>query len=283
MRRSLTIILFGMLSCLINPLPLLGKSNPPPLIPIHDLMEHPLIDNVVISPDGKSIAALYNVDNRIMVLVKDITDDNSEPVVINVYNHDVKWIRWANSHRIIAGALIEGGLYDDFYVLVVMDKTGDNMRHLIKQTKLGGVIDILPDDPENVLIEVLNFPNPFPEVYKVSIGNQSKEWRVQTSRFNISHWITDADGTVKMGIGTLSDRYLLDAEVAEGEWKTIIENDYFKDPLFSPLCIGKSEIAYVLSTHEHDKAALYEYDIATQTFCKQLFKHDIVDVDDIYY
>jgi dipeptidyl aminopeptidase/acylaminoacyl peptidase len=283
MRKILVPLSMAIFSCLFV-LPVLGAGDAPVLIPIHDLMQDPLIDDVKISPDGKSIAALYNNNDRIMILVKDLESEGAEPVVINVLNHNVKWVDWASNKRIIAGALVEGGLWNNYYALVVMDKDGKNMRHLISDFSIGNIIDLLPDDPDHVLVEELNMEHPyFPEVYKVSIGNERKEARIQESILNVDHWITDANGNVRMGIGYLPDRMIVGVKTARGEWRTIIDNNYLKTPLFNPLAIGKKGIAYVLSRHESDKAALYEYDIETQRFVRQLFKHEAVDIDDIYY
>jgi dipeptidyl aminopeptidase/acylaminoacyl peptidase len=283
MRIRLIVLFLGILYC-SNVSPAQGKTDQPARIPVHDLMQDPLIDDVKISPDGKIIAALYNNNDRIMVLVKDLTVDNSEPVIINVLNHDVKWLEWANNQRIITGTVVEGGIWHDYYALVVMDRDGKNIRHLISDYSMGNLIDLLPDDPDHVLVEELNINNlDYPEVYKVSVGNERKEWRVQDSRANIDHWITDANGNVRMGIGYLSDRMIIDAKMADGSWRTISANHYIKDYQYYPLAIGKNDIAYVLSYHENDKAALYEYNIDTQTFGRQLFKHDLVDITDIYY
>jgi dipeptidyl aminopeptidase/acylaminoacyl peptidase len=282
--REILIILFLVIPYCFNALPAQGGTDPLARIPVRDLMQDPLIDDVKISPDGKTIASLYNHNDRIMVLVKDLMVDNSEPVLINVLNHDVKWINWANNQRIIAGTIVEEGIWHEYYALVVMDKDGKNMRHLISDFSIGNLIDLLPDDPDHVLVEELNTSNQvYPEVYKVSIGKERKEHRVQTSRFNIDHWIADANGEVRMGLGYLSDRMVIDAKMEDGNWKTISENRYLKDFQFYPLAIGKRGIAYVLSYHETDKAALYEYHIETQTFGRQLFKHDLVDISDIHY
>jgi dipeptidyl aminopeptidase/acylaminoacyl peptidase len=281
--RTIIILFFGILYC-FNVFPVQGQTSSTSRTPVHDLTQSPLIDDVKISPDGKTVAALYNNNDRIMVLVKDIATDNSEPIIINVLNHDVKWIEWANNRRIIAGTVVESGIWHDYYALVVMDKDGKNMRHLISDYSIGNLIDLLPDDPDHVLVEELNIKNQyFPEVYKVSLGNERKEQRIQESRFNIEHWITDANGSIRMGVGYLPDRMIIDAKTADGNWKTICESRYLKDYQFSPLAIGKKGIAYVLSHHENDKAALYEYNIETQSFGRQLFKHDQVDVNDIYY
>jgi len=261
-----------------------GKTDTPDRIPVRDLMREPLVSGLEISPDGKTVASLYNKDDRIMVLVKDLDAADSEPVVINVLNHNVKWIKWASNRRIIAGAIVEEGIWQDYYALVVMDKDGKNMRHLISDYSIGNLIDLLPDDPDHVLVEELNIDNQvFPEVYKVYLGNESKELRVQESRFNIDHWITDGNGDVRMGVGYLSDRMIIDAKMSDGSWKTISQNRYLRDSQCYPLAVGKKGIAYVLSYHETDKAALYEYDIETQKFGRQLFKHDVVDIEDIYY
>jgi dipeptidyl aminopeptidase/acylaminoacyl peptidase len=277
------ILFFGILYCL-NVFPVHGQTISPSRIPVHDLMQSPLIDDVKISPDGKTVAALYNNNDRIMVLVKDLATENPEPVIINVLNHDVKWVDWANNQRLIAGTVVEGGIWHDFYALVVMDKDGKNMRHLISDYSMGNRIYLLPEDPDHVLVEELNAQNLyFPEVYKVSVGNKRSEQRVQGSRLNIEHWITDANGNVKIGYGYLADGMIIDAKMADGNWKTIKENRYLRDPWLTPLAIGKTGMAYVLSYHENDKAALYEYNIETQSFGRQLFKHDQVDINDIYY
>ncbi|MBN1625594.1 MAG: S9 family peptidase [Deltaproteobacteria bacterium] len=282
-----TLRLTGLLLALVYPLSVLtvqGGTEKPERIPVYNLMQDPLVSGVEISPDGKTIAALFNKNDRIMVLVKDLELADSEPVIINVLNHNVKWIKWANDRRIIAGAIVEEGIWQDYYALVVMDKDGKNMRHLISDYSIGNLIDLLPDDPDYVLVEELNIDNQvFPEVYKVCVGNENRKWRILESRFNIDHWITDGNDDVRMGVGYLSDRMVIDAKMPDGSWKTIDENRYLKDPQYYPLAVGKNGVAYVLSYHETDKAALYEYYIETQKFGRQLFKHDAVDIEDIYY
>lgn len=282
MRNSL-FLFFLSLFC-FNSLTAYAESKPLALIPVHDLMQDPLVNRVCISPDGKTVAGLYNYNDRIVIFIKNLTTD-TEPKFINVENHNVKWIRWKSNERIIAGTLVEKGLWRDYYALVVMDKNGDNMRHLISDYKIGNIIDILPDDPDHVLVEEIDLTvmNPYPEVFKVSVGKNFDETRIQQSRFNIDHWITDANGNVRIGVAWLSDKRIIEVKTADGSWKTLNDRNYVKDPLFEPLAIGKNGIAYVLSRHENDKAALYEYDIEKQTFGRQLFKHDLVDVDDVYY
>jgi dienelactone hydrolase len=283
MLKKLFISLMGIYCC-FNTLPALGETGPPDRIPIGELAQDPLIDGVKISPDGRSVAALYNQDNRILVLVKDLSVENSEPISVNVLNHDVKSIEWASDERLIAGTVVEDGIWQGYYALVVMDKDGKNMRHLISDYSLGNLIDLLPGDPDHVLVEELNISNQlYPEVYKVSIGNKRDETLVQHSRFNIGHFLTDANGDVKMGIGYLTDRVIIDAKMPNGIWKTIHNAEYLNDFHFYPQAIGKNGIAYVLSYHESNTAALYEYNIESQTFGRKLFSHDQVDIDGIYY
>ena len=199
MSKRLIISFLWIFYC-FNIFPALGETDPPVPIPIRDLMQDPLIDDVKISPDGRSIAALYNHNDRILVLINDLSVDNSEPILVNVLNHDVKSIDWASEERIIAGTVVEEGIRHDYYALVVMDKDGKNMRHLISDYSLGNLIDLMPDDPDHVLVEELNISNQvFPEVYKVSIGRKRREKLIQRSRTNVGNWITDANGEVKMG------------------------------------------------------------------------------------
>lgn len=283
MLKKLLIPFLGIFFC-FNIHPALGEAVPSARIPIRDLMQDPLIDDVKISPDGKTVAALYNQNDSILVLVKDLSADNSEPILINVLNHDVKSIDWIGEERIIAGTVVEEGIWHDYYALVVMDKDGKNMRHLINDYSIGNLIDLLPDDPDHVLVEELNISNQvYPEVYKVSTGKKRKEELVQRSRLNIGHWLADANGEVRMGVGYLSDRMIIDAKMTDGSWKTVHNARYLYDFHFYPQVIGKSGIAYVLSYHESDRAACYEYHIETQTFGRRLFKHDQVDIDGIYY
>lgn len=281
--RNLLIILFVVTFCSFISFPAYSEPKPSTLVPIYDLMQDPLINNVCISPDGNTIAALYNINDSIVILIKDLTTDD-EPVFIDVENHDVKWLMWKSSEHLMAGTLVEKGIWEDYYALVVMDKNGENMRHLLSSNTVGSVIDILPDDPDHVLVEELSFDHMvFPEVYKVSIDKFRNERCIQHSIFNVHHWMTDANGNVKMGIGWLQDKIIVRAKMEDGSWKIINESDYVKDPLFDPMAIGKNGTAYVLSRHENDTASLYEYDIETQTFGRQLFKHDLVDLDNVFY
>jgi dipeptidyl aminopeptidase/acylaminoacyl peptidase len=283
MFKRLTILFLWLYCCLHIP-HALAETDPSARIPIRDLMQAPLIDGVRISPDGKTVAALYNHNDRIVVLVKDLSVDSSEPTLINVLNHDVKSIDWASDERIIAGTVVEGGIWHGYYALVVMDKDGKNMRHLISDYSIGSLIDLLPDDPGHVLVEELNVSNQvYPEVYKVSIGKKRKEKRVQGSRTNIGHWLADGNGDVRMGVGYLSDRMVIDAKMPDGSWRTVHNAGYLDDFHFYPQAIGKKGVAYVLSYHESEKAALYEYHIESQTFGRRLFGHDLVDVDGVYY
>jgi dipeptidyl aminopeptidase/acylaminoacyl peptidase len=283
MFKKLTILIQILLYSFSIP-PVFAQTDQLAPIPVHDLMKSPLVSDVKISPDGQSVAALYNNNDRIMVLVKDLTTDNSEPTVINVLNHNVKWVEWANNNRIIAGTVVEGGIWHDFYMPIVMDKGGKNMRHLISDLSACDRIYLLPGDPDHVLVEERNAQNLYyPEVYKVSVGNRKSEQRIQESRLNIEHWIIDANGDIKMGYGYLADGMIIDAKMADGSWKTIKKNRYLIDPWMTPLAIGKTGNAYVLSYHETDKAALYEYNIETQSFVRLLYKHEQVDVSDIYY
>jgi dipeptidyl aminopeptidase/acylaminoacyl peptidase len=76
---------------------------------------------------------------------------------------------------------------------------------------------------------------------------------------------------------------IIDAKMSDGSWKTIHNAGYLYDFHFYPQAIGKTGIAYVLSYHESDKAALYEYHIESQTFGRQLLRYDEVDIDGISY
>jgi dipeptidyl aminopeptidase/acylaminoacyl peptidase len=76
---------------------------------------------------------------------------------------------------------------------------------------------------------------------------------------------------------------IIEAKMPDGSWKTINNARYLNDSHFYPLAIGKTGIAYVLSYHSGDTAALYEYHMASQTFGRQLLKHDQVDIDGVYY
>ena len=271
-----------MLVSLCFSLSVAAASQSTTLISLHEFVQNPIISDVKISPDGKSIAALHNVNDHIMVLVKDISAPDAATRIINVYNHDVRWIDWANNQQIIAGTLVEEGMWGDAYLLALIDKNKGDMRYLLEHLQFGNVIDTLPNDPENVLVEVFS-GSPYPDVFKVSIGSKKHYERIEPSRFNINHWITDAGGNARIGLGRLPRKLIIDAKGADGRWDTIRQVDFLEDPVFYPLVINRSNIAYVLSRHESDTAALYEYDLNARAFGKRLLENEMVDIDGLYY
>jgi dipeptidyl aminopeptidase/acylaminoacyl peptidase len=263
-------------------------------IPIYDLMKNPKISSVKISPDGKAIVALFDVDDRSMVMVKQLDSDNP-PHIIDVYNNDVQWVQWANNKRIIAGTTIERGEWRDTYEYVVMDDNGNNMRYLTTKDQPGRIINMLPNDPEHILMEVWTRPVSFQTLLefggvrsgnrmglnKVSVNKRKPLRRIEMRYF--SRWIVDKEGSPKIGVRFFPKKSVIKVKDSDGDWETIREIKYFKDPVFIPVAVDMNNIAYVLSRHENDKAGLYEFNLDTLKFGKLLFQHDLVDVGGIFF
>ena len=254
-----------------------GESMSIKTIPLEDFFKNPEKSSFQLSPNGKFISYMkpWNDGNRMMnVFVKEI-GSSKEVRITSASERSLYGYFWINDSR-IAYVQDKGG--DENIHIYAVDIDGQNNIDLTPFDNIQArITDDLEDNP-NFMLVALNKRNPqVHDVYRLNVNNGDLEL-VAENPGNISSWMTDNDG--KLRIATTTDGVttsLLYRENETDEFKSILTTD-FKESV-SPLYFTfDNKNIYVSSNRNRDKSAIYKFDLEEVQETDLIFEHNQVDV-----
>ncbi|MGD8345715.1 MAG: prolyl oligopeptidase family serine peptidase [Lysobacterales bacterium] len=271
-------------------------------LPLDHFFKNPEFAGFQLSPDGKRLAAMVNLNGRMNLAVIDLATRKSQAVT-NIKRQDVSGFMWANNDRLLFFMDKDG---NESFGIFAVNADGSYPRTLVEppeamarsgrasEIRIVQVLDILEDEPEWVLVQSNERRASNPDVFKLNImtegqsrgplGSGSNTQLVQRNPGNVAGWFTDWDGNLigasfqdglNVGFMMLTDR-------ENDTWETVLETR-FDEPGFAPAAItGDGVHGYVTSNltpdgKARDKAALYEYNFETREFGDLVYEHDVVD------
>ncbi|PCK05167.1 MAG: S9 family peptidase [Alteromonadaceae bacterium] len=202
-----------------------AEAKPKKALPVEYFGNLPDASRLTLSPDGKKMAAIirFDVDDTKGSAVQVVDFDTGEKKMVLFTDNTkyfINWMRWKDSRTLLVATYFPDKRNDflgfrtyrsktrEGRLLIVDTKTGEVRRPFKKvflnkfkvlPSWLSGVVDILPDDPEHILMMMPNFRGGYYSViYKVNIFNQRTRV-VQRSQGNISGWETDRQHRVRIG------------------------------------------------------------------------------------
>ncbi|RKZ33840.1 MAG: hypothetical protein DRQ37_08430, partial [Gammaproteobacteria bacterium] len=260
-------------------------------LPLDYFFKNPEFAGFQISPNGKELAAMVNLNGRMNLAVIDLKTRKARAIT-SVTTQDVSGFLWATNERILFFMDKDGS---ESFGIFAVNTDGSMPRTLVEPLasviKSGGksklrivqVLDILEDDPKRVLVSSNERRAAYPDVFRMNIMN-GKSMLVERNPGDITNWFTDWDGNL-MGAAfqdELEVGFMLLRNPKEDEWETIARAR-FDEPSFMVAGIsGDGERGYVSSNltpegEARDKSAIYEYNFKTKTFGKLVYEHPVVD------
>lgn len=254
--------------------------------PLEHISMMPVVSAPDISPDGKHILSMAVIDGVQTAVVSKYGDREITPIIkLSGKRERVEDATWVNNDKIIVTASFPKKYGKSFYRIYrpyIVDKDGKNM----KQVKLKnswrhrsadyisdiGMLAVLPDDPDHILITSLSKRDDTPAVFKYNV-NTGKAEKVVSSSDEITSWFSNRDGEVLLGSKNRYDRaekktyveifYRPDTDTSD--WSSLGEFLIGNGSTFSPILMTDDKKSfYVLSNLESDKTVIQNYDIATK-------------------
>ncbi len=264
---TLLIILMLMSSCA-------PKEEMSRVIPMEDFFKNPEVTGFSLSPDGSHLAFVKPWKTRLNVFVRKVGEDK-ETRVSGATERDISGYFWANNNRI---GFIQDKGGDENFNLYAVDIDGTEEKALTPFEKVRvQVVDELKNDEDHILISMNRRDARVFDVYRIDINSGELEMIAQNPG-NITGWMTDHDGNLRIAITTDGVNTSVLYRDTEKEDFQILITTNFKETL-SPLFFSfDNKNLYVASNLGRDKTAVYEYDIAKKETTKLLFEHDEVDV-----
>ena len=285
--RTVAVFLVGLL--------LADASMAAQQIPVEDFFKRSGFSSFQLSPNGKYMAAITPIAERRNIAVIDL-ETREAKAITGVTDRDISGYVWANDDRILFFMDKDG---NESFGIFAVNKDGSRPRTLIEpaETQIKGgsrivrsasVINLLDDDPDHVLVAV-------PRIYQDTVVQDVKKMNILSGRSSmvernpgdISAWITKYVGDIVGAVASIEDETrILWRKSPQDEWSRLIKFDSTAGG-FYPAWINKdASKLYVSSTvtpdgKERDKAAIYRYDLETNTLGELVFEHDTVDVSGV--
>jgi dipeptidyl aminopeptidase/acylaminoacyl peptidase len=223
-----------------------AEAPAPSTIPLQAFATLPAIQQPRLSPDGRSVALVQNVDGKSYVVV---TSFGAKPKVVLHTDNDkytLTWVRWAGNERLLIGARYpeeRRGVRTVETRLIAIDRDGGNLKgdltnalrrsFLERPTYLpqfqDRIIGTVPGEPDTVLLAFASKAPGQPDVYRLDVRS-GRSQLVQHHLGGVHYWMADAQGEVRLGIGAIgtTQRVLVKPPASAGrspEWTTLASHD----------------------------------------------------------
>jgi dipeptidyl aminopeptidase/acylaminoacyl peptidase len=188
-----------------------ATSNATEPLPISAYGNLPKTSQVKLSPDGKNLALIKNVQGTLVLMTYSFISGEKQHL-LKADNIEVRlnWYAWANNDVILVSAAYtskikstkytETRLYrydlsqNDGLTLLVKPK---NIKKEINAQFQDNVISFLPEKPDKILIAIAFEKANFPSVYEVDVRTKKRR-RVQKFKSYTVDWFADQQGKVRI-------------------------------------------------------------------------------------
>ena len=198
-------------------------KNKAPLIPMEDFFRNPEKSSFKISPNGDHIAYMKPWETRMNVFVMDIKT-KIEIRLTTSKERGIYGFAWLNNNRIVY-VKDEGG--NENMHLYAVDIDGSNEIDLTPfEDVQARIIDDLEEDEDYIIIGLNKRDKKIHDPYRININNGDIEL-IAENPGNISSWMTDHDGKLRIAItsdGVNTSILYRDSEA--DEFESILTTDF---------------------------------------------------------
>ncbi len=289
MKKILLILILSLVTCL-------GYAKTPSLN--YEQYGHlPMMTKARVSPDGSLVAAVFNNEDGPSIVVSNFGSNDLETIVKLKKSQDrIDTIYWANNDRLIISASYATSGFGDRYRisrLFSVNKDGTDLIEIKRNLKKDApdwlkrmsprLISSLPNDSNNILVQLYNREDKAPSVFKVNIYKNDFV-KVFANKYNVHSWGVNKEGEVVFGYGLDEDDKTNETQTfwfkseESNDWQLLHKKKYYEKETFVPLLVEDDKV-YVLSDHKTGLNALWLYDIKSGTFDKLIYSHDKYDLN----
>jgi len=248
-------------------------------IPLENFFKNPKKTAFQLSPDGKYVSFLQPYKNYMNVYVQKI-EGGKVTRISSETGYNISFHCWGNNDEIV----YMKNDPEKGTSLFVVNKEGEKFRELLSEGQLRlKVINSSRIVDNQLLISMNKRDSTFFDAYKLDI--KSGELKLaEENPGNISQWIADEDGKIKLAIASNGDtESLLYRQTESAPFKPVITYSFKSKIAPIGFSASKKHLIYALSNYKRDKMALVEINGLSGKEERVIFSHDSVDVSDAGY
>ena len=280
-------------------------ANTAPQLPVEAFASIPDVSSVQLSPNGKKIASVVRVDQAklkgTVVSIQDIeTGEKSIPLHTDNQKFVILSLQWANDNILLISAKFPANRYGTPTTetrLVKYDLTTKKTSSVLPRSVLdrlnwipqhqGQIIDLMPDDPDNILLSLDGMGENVGEdsVLKVNL-TQGKSSYTQNAKKKIISWITDRQHKVRISIYNDDTEYRIYEQAEQkSDSRLLWTFKAFSEDTVWPLGFDADpNILYVRAYHQGFEA-IFKVNLTDPNLTKELvYANEATDVEgDLLY
>ncbi|MGI2047842.1 alpha/beta hydrolase family protein [Shewanella oncorhynchi] len=280
-------------------------ANTAPQLPVEAFASIPDVSSVQLSPNGKKIASVVRVDQAklkgTVVSIQDIeTGEKSIPLHTDNQKFVILSLQWANDNILLISAKFPANRYGTPTTetrLVKYDLTTKKTSSVLPRSVLdrlnwipqhqGQIIDLMPDDPDNILLSLDGMGENVGEdsVLKVNLA-QGKSSYTQNAKKKIISWITDRQHKVRISIYNDDTEYRIYEQAEQkSDSRLLWTFKAFSEDTVWPLGFDTDpNILYVRAYHQGFEA-IFKVNLTDPNLTKELvYANEATDVEgDLLY
>ena len=247
----------------------------------------PVIRDVRVSPDGREVMILRAASKEGPYVLEIYPTDNlgAEPVRFGGGKTELQWARWVSNGYLVVSAGKDVKVGNRFergsrQAIVRSDGTGDWQE--VDPDRSVSILDILPDDPDRILIVTDNNANDIPDVVSYNIRTGARRTVHRGNETVPGGFDVDYDGEVRIASAYdyADNAFKVWArKKGSGKWilvRTILPSnrEIFEVLGFDP---DRPNHLIVLANNGEDTAGIYYMDMDTLNLSDRLFGHPDYD------
>ena len=256
-------------------------------LPVEAFGNLPEISQVKLSPDGNKMAYIRIIDGSTFIAVTDLIKFKTKYVVrTDNQKFKIGWLRWANNDMLLVSADYpvsrRNVKYKEARLLKVkVDGSAPPENVILPRSKerspqfQNNIIDILPEDPDHILMALdLNITN-HPDVYKINLNRSKKRSRIYKGKSDITNWMTDRQHRLRLGFGINKTRiFYRFYDLQTEKWRNIWEYEIFDAPDITPLGFGLDPNELYIRANHNGRYALFKVDVSKADLPRELVYSD---------
>lgn len=297
----MTRLIFALILSALCVLPALAEP-----LPLEHFAHLPDASGLTLSPGGSKLAARVRIDvgemQGIGIQVTSLADGKQDIVLFTDNSqYFINWVRWKDDRTLLVSAYYPSrrdtwvGMGQVRYntregrLMIVDTETGEVntpfsrsflRRFRILPARLDDVVDILPDDPEHILMALPGLDGgSYNIVYRVNIRNQRRTI-VRNSENNIMGWGTDRQHRIRVGYyhrDGVNETRILDLE--SGDWRELWPYEVFSEDQVTVAGFGYDPNELYIRAYHDGRLALFRVDLQDPELQRELvLSHPFHDV-----
>ena len=281
----------GMAVCAIavvgGPSTTLAQGAAPAPIPVETLFAKSSYRQLILSPDGKLMAALAPADGRQNILVIDL-DKRTGTRVTGLKEADVTSVFWANDHRLIfTTGDLRGLEYRSDGGLFAIDVDGGYERKLVAPfsgfvPRFSSVIGRVKGNPDEVYISANDISADSQSIYRMNVVSGKKVQINEGSTGKVLRWVLDRDHVPRATVSIDEEKKTWWFSYLDGkEWKVAARWDEQLKNVVIPKAFDPADpdSLFVVSNTGRDTLAYFRFNLKTGKLGEMIFGDDRHDVD----